>query len=54
MKKFVRENGLDALAYDGNAKAYCRESVKEKLEMGREYKVTVKRDCEEDDPDAQL
>ena len=54
MKKFVRENGIDALAYDGNAKAYCRESVKEKLEMGREYKVTVKRDCEEDDPDAQL
>ena len=52
MKKFVRDSGIDALAYDGNAKAYSRQSVREKLEAGKDYTVTVKRDCEEDDPDA--
>lgn len=51
MKKFVRDSGIE-LAYDGNAKAYSRQSVREKLEAGKDYTVTVKRDCEEDDPDA--
>ena len=51
MKKFVRDSGIE-LAYDGNAKAYSRRSVREKLEAGKDYTVTVKRDCKEDDPDA--
>ena len=50
MKKVVEEFNLE-VAYDGHRKAYAP-SVELGPEAGREYKVQVKRDCEEDDPDA--
>lgn len=50
MKKVVEEFHVE-VAYDGHRKAYAP-SVALGPEAGREYKVQVKRDCEEDDPDA--
>jgi hypothetical protein len=50
MKKLVEEYKLE-VAYDGNRKAYAP-SAALGPEVKREYKVKVKKDCEEDDPDA--
>ncbi len=50
MKKLVEEYKLE-VAYDGNRKAYAP-SAALGPEAGKEYKVKVKKDCEEDDPEA--
>ena len=50
MKKFMYDNNADVLAYDGSHKAYSRGDSG--IDEGREYFVKVKRDCEQDDPDA--
>ena len=50
MKKFMYDNNVDVLAYDGSHKAYSRGDSG--FNEGREYFVKVKRDCEQDDPDA--
>ena len=50
MKKFMNDNNVDVLAYDGSHKAYSRGDSG--IDEGREYFVKVKRDCEQDDPDA--
>ncbi len=50
MKKLVEEYKLE-VAYDGNRKAYAP-SAALGPEAEKEYKVKVKKDCEEDDPDS--
>ena len=50
MKKFMYDNNVHVLAYDGSHKAYSRGDSG--FNEGREYFVKVKRDCEQDDPDA--
>ena len=51
MKKLVHENNFE-LAYDGNQKAYSTCANNGPVD-GREYQVKVKRDCEDDDTDAE-
>ena len=51
MKKWVEEHKIE-VAYDGAEKAYFPSAASGPVD-GREYYVKVKRDCEEDDPDAE-
>lgn len=51
IKKLVEEYKVE-VAYDGNRKAYAPSAALGPA-VGRVYQVKVKRDCEEDDPDAQ-
>eukprot|EP00571_Detonula_confervacea_P016014 CAMPEP_0172307988 /NCGR_PEP_ID=MMETSP1058-20130122/8723_1 /TAXON_ID=83371 /ORGANISM="Detonula confervacea, Strain CCMP 353" /LENGTH=1152 /DNA_ID=CAMNT_0013020311 /DNA_START=101 /DNA_END=3559 /DNA_ORIENTATION=- len=51
MKKLAEENKVD-VAYNGNNMAYSP-SATSGPEVGEEYRVKVKRDCEENDPDSE-
>jgi len=51
MKKLVLDEPYIEVAYDGNQKAYSPSDAVGPVD-GQEYRVKVKRDCENDDPDS--